>query len=516
VHRAFLTAAGVGTQRYVLIVLFSLVAAAALVDGLATPPALAETHGAKHRIGAHVAVTAVRRPGAGTSPPRLRPDGPAARIAARHSCAQALALHALGLPRRGCHASASRARSASNSRTLTTKAKLRAATLRRTSAKRAAMQAHALEATPTATATDTPGIDPDAYACGEPGYIDFEGLPDGYDLSASAVGGVQFTTTGGYTWLVGNFATGAYNGKYPNGAYGSQGTNWAWLGPDEGAGRIDFLTGPASYFSLLTSANTTVQLDAYDASGNLLATAGPIAPNTDTGTMDELKITRAMPDMAYVIVHDDGNYFLIDSVCTDAPGTYTTPIGGPVGDQMAGNPSTNAVQCEYGSYPVNCATGDFWHTFSDFSIRSRGLPLAVTRTYNSALAAAAGPFGYGWSSNVAMSAGVDGSGDVTIHQEDGATDTFTSNGSGGYATPPSVLATLTKNFDGSYTFTRRHLDTYVFSSAGQLLQESDRNGNTTTFAYNGSGQLNTETDPSGRSVTFTYGADGHIATATRS
>ncbi len=94
------------------------------------------------------------------------------------------------------------------------------------------------------SATDTPGIDPDTYSCSQPGYIDFEGLANGYDLSAGAFGGVQFTTTGGYTWAVGTWSSGLYNGKYPSGAYTSQGNAWAWLGTGEGAGKITFLNGP--------------------------------------------------------------------------------------------------------------------------------------------------------------------------------------------------------------------------------------------------------------------------------
>jgi hypothetical protein len=40
--------------------------------------------------------------------------------------------------------------------------------------------------------------------------------------------------------------------------------------------------------------------------------------------MSELKITRSQADISYLIVHDTGNYFLIDSVCTDAPGIPTS------------------------------------------------------------------------------------------------------------------------------------------------------------------------------------------------
>ncbi len=165
---------------------------------------------------------------------------------------------------------------------------------------------------------------PDAYTCGQSGFIDFEDLADGANLSSGAIGGVQFTTTSGYSWLVGDFGAGGYNGKYPAGAYTSKGTNWAWLGTTAGVGRIDFVNGPASSISLLTSALTPVSLEAYDASSNLLATAGPSANNTSTGHMDELKITRAVADIAYVVVHDSGNFFLVDAICTDAPG-----VGGP-------------------------------------------------------------------------------------------------------------------------------------------------------------------------------------------
>jgi hypothetical protein len=169
-----------------------------------------------------------------------------------------------------------------------------------------------------ATTTDVPN--PDAYSCSQPGYIDFEKMPDGTNLSSGSINGVHFTTTGGYTWLVGDWATGTYNGKYPTGYYTSQGTRWAWLGENQGAGRIDFANGPASVFSLLVSNGTPIYLDAYAADGSLLTTAGPAQPNYSTGHMTELKVTRDTADMAYVIVHDTGNFFLVDSVCTNAPG----------------------------------------------------------------------------------------------------------------------------------------------------------------------------------------------------
>ncbi len=102
--------------------------------------------------------------------------------------------------------------------------------------------------------------------------------------------------------------------------YTSQGTHWAWLGTSQGSGRIDFIQGRAKFFSLLASSASPIHLEAYAANGTLLQTVSSPAGNTGTGTMDELRIQRAQADIAYLIVHDSGNYFLIDSVCTDAPG----------------------------------------------------------------------------------------------------------------------------------------------------------------------------------------------------
>jgi hypothetical protein len=163
-------------------------------------------------------------------------------------------------------------------------------------------------------------VAPDAYTCGQTGSIDFEELPDGTDLSAASFPGVEFTTTNGFTWRVGDFATGNYNGKYPNGAYTSHGTHWAWLGTEQGAGRIDLTTGRAKDLSVLVSAGSTVSLDAYNDAGTLLETAGPSPITTNTDKVAELRITRTTADIGYVVVHDSGNFFLIDMLCSDARG----------------------------------------------------------------------------------------------------------------------------------------------------------------------------------------------------
>lgn len=179
------------------------------------------------------------------------------------------------------------------------------------------------------------------------------------------------------------------------------------------------------------------------------------------------------------------------------------------------NPSENNVSCSHGAYPVNCASGNFFHEFTDAAVPGRGPSLKLARTYNSLAASASSPFGYGWSSSYAMSLSIDpNTGAATVDQENGSTVSFSPNGSGGFVAQPRVLASLVKNADGTYTFIRRHRDLFTFSSAGQLVKESDLNGYSTTLTYNGSGQLATVTDAAGRSLAYAYSANGLVASVT--
>lgn len=193
----------------------------------------------------------------------------------------------------------------------------------------------------------------------------------------------------------------------------------------------------------------------------------------------------------------------------------TVTAGGPTPGEQGGpvNLSENRTTCSV-AQPVNCATGTFWHQFTDFSIPGRGVTLNYSRTYSSSQASVNGPLGYGWTDSYNMSLSADASGDVTISQEDGSTVTFEPNGAGGFTAAPRVLATLTENPDGSYTFVRNHSQVqYNFSAAGQLASEVDLNGYQTQLSYNASGQLVTVTDPAGRTLTFSY-TGSHITKVT--
>lgn len=190
-------------------------------------------------------------------------------------------------------------------------------------------------------------------------------------------------------------------------------------------------------------------------------------------------------------------------------GVSAAPVGGSVGNQHSGSRTMNLNQCQT-KRPVNCFSGDFWHTFADLAVPGRGPDLDLNRTYNSDFAATTGPFGYGWSWSYGMSATVAANGDVTIHEEGGTSLVFTPTGSGGFNALPRVLGSLTySSADGNYTFTRRKRDRFVFNAGGKLIAHKDLNGYAISLGYDGANPVRpaTATDASGRNLTFTYTGD---------
>ncbi len=200
-----------------------------------------------------------------------------------------------------------------------------------------------------------------------------------------------------------------------------------------------------------------------------------------------------------------------------SPGPTATLTSYEADGAVSGS-ATNLNECEKGTKvgdPVDCATGDLYETATDDSIPGRGVPLDLTRTYNSLSASVDGPFGYGWSCSYCMSLSIDdGTGTATVTQEDGSTVVFTSNGDGVYTAPPYDFASLVANPGGTYIYTRRGSQIFNFSASGQLVSESDPNGYLTTLSYNGSGQLTAVTDPAGRQLSFSYGSNGLVSEVT--
>jgi RHS repeat-associated protein len=190
---------------------------------------------------------------------------------------------------------------------------------------------------------------------------------------------------------------------------------------------------------------------------------------------------------------------------TDVAVISSTKGGVNVG-AVGGNASEPQVALAQGTQadPVNTAFGSFFDGFTDIAVAGRGFPLSFAHAYSTVFAAINGPLGYGWQHSYNMSLAQNSAGVVTISQENGSRLTFNPASGGGYTAPPRVIATLVKNSDGTFTFTRRAQQFFTFSATGQLTAERDRNGYTTTLTYNSSGQLTTVTDQAGRTLTLTY------------
>ncbi|MFJ4030156.1 RHS repeat-associated core domain-containing protein [Paenarthrobacter sp. NPDC089989] len=164
--------------------------------------------------------------------------------------------------------------------------------------------------------------------------------------------------------------------------------------------------------------------------------------------------------------------------------------------------------------PINTSNGEFFETEEDILVPGRGPDLALSRTYSSQRASIDGRFGYGWTDPYSMAVIEETGGDVQIHQENGSRVTFQHSGSGTYTASSHVLATLVKNVDNSWTYTRRNKEIFHFDPTGRLHGIEDLNGNLLVLSWDTAGQLTTVTDSSGRTITFTYHPNGKVATAT--
>ncbi|MCU1417165.1 MAG: hypothetical protein JWP32_1339 [Schumannella sp.] len=176
-----------------------------------------------------------------------------------------------------------------------------------------------------------------------------------------------------------------------------------------------------------------------------------------------------------------------------------------------GNPSEDGCQCAQAD-PVNTASGEFYLPATDLTLPGVGPVVGVSRTYSSLFRASSSAFGYGWSASFGPRLVIDVPGNpshplppvVHIQQENGSQTTFHKDALDLYPAAPWVRATLVHDaVSGSWTFTRRKADTYVFDSTGKLTSITDRFGNTVDYSYT-SGQLSSIEGSGGREVDLTW------------
>lgn len=167
---------------------------------------------------------------------------------------------------------------------------------------------------------------------------------------------------------------------------------------------------------------------------------------------------------------------------------------------------------------ANVATGNLMVASRDLSIAGTGVPLSITRTFNNldpagAVASAGRRDMLSVGEDVRLE--IPTSGPVVYIGPSGFRAPFTRSG-GAFTSPTGMNSTLTQAAGGEYTLTENASGTKeVFSSAGTMLRQEDRNGNRITYAYTG-GRLTAITDTQGRAVAVARNADGTVASITDS
>ena len=252
-----------------------------------------------------------------------------------------------------------------------------------------------------------------------------------------------------------------------------------------------------------TSGST--QVDVFGPGGQLVGV-------TVIDTTGYVSVTSNYADVTgFLVTGSDPNGWDIDNLAFTS-GSALTTAPQSVGANLASVHSPGCSHSANSVDPVDCASGDYYQSFTDSSVPSYGPALDLTRTYNSLDAATEGIFGYGWRSSYESNLLVNGDGSITITEGDGSQVTATPSGSS-YTVPSWADSTLTANMDGTYTFVRQQTQTFTYNSSGQLTAIADANGATTTLAYS-SGKLHTVTDPSGRALTFAFGTNGLVSSVT--
>ncbi len=183
--------------------------------------------------------------------------------------------------------------------------------------------------------------------------MDFEGIPGDVQSVNNFYSGVTFgSSSTGSPLVTRRASTGNYNISSTAGP--SYGSGEYWIHGDVGVtsaldasgndGKITFDNADATYVDIQYCCSSNFYLEAYRADGAMIDSDSGAAnlryTNGNAAGPGLLHVQWNGTDhIAYVIVHDTGNYWVIDNVRTDAsditpaPGVAATMIGGLV---MAG------------------------------------------------------------------------------------------------------------------------------------------------------------------------------------
>jgi len=158
---------------------------------------------------------------------------------------------------------------------------------------------------------------------------------------ATFYSGITFQSGGsGSDWLGRDANANLYNvSSWPSGTQFLGGNYWILgegfattaLDQTGNDGKIIFDNGDATFVELAYSASTQFTLEAYDAANNLLDSDSGAAnlryADGNAGGPGTLHVDWNGTDhIAYVIVHDTGNFWLVDDITTDASGITTAGV----------------------------------------------------------------------------------------------------------------------------------------------------------------------------------------------
>ncbi len=167
-------------------------------------------------------------------------------------------------------------------------------------------------------------------------FLDFEwGLGHDYEQIQSGIPGLEFASDMFYA----DAMNGAWNfSSYDLGMEWYSGEYWidGYVGAhasSNGIGRINFANGDGSFFTTGYTAGNQFYVEAYDMYDNLLDVATGAAnrrylEGNDDG-MDYLTVSSASNDIAYVILHDGGYYWVADNMSGDASGVFSPGVPEP-------------------------------------------------------------------------------------------------------------------------------------------------------------------------------------------
>jgi len=154
-------------------------------------------------------------------------------------------------------------------------------------------------------------------------FINFENGED--SARVDDIQGISFETFNGYIPIYSDIRTGTYNvtsddldKSYLSGKYHMNGNYCIWAGPEADARgvKVDFTKNNGTYFRTGYSSDSSFYLDAYFTDGTSSSIKGSANTNNPMAYL-EIK-SPANKFIDYIVLHDTGNYWLVDDMSGDS------------------------------------------------------------------------------------------------------------------------------------------------------------------------------------------------------